>query len=225
VLIEGVESECLGCYYEDEDRPDSGKPEDVEVIPGDLASDSDKDGWPDLVEQRLGTSSKKKDSDGDGSSDRLDPAPMASSKKAEGYGDHERILVEAFFALLGFGRSSEPLYVVGEPQVNLDYRGYPAVVLHASDERARQLHKSLGLPGPPMLRFGCAIDDSGVFIDGCTGESGDPGDFIELDDSKTTAIFSLTIYRSDADAALYRVALTRLGTSWIVTRMDLAIFG
>lgn len=227
LILENVERECAGCYWSADDVPTSGKPAETILDPQHVARDSDKDGYTDLLETRLGTDPKKKDTDGDGLKDREDPAPLsgagASDVRAE-------VLVEAFMALLGFGESSEPLYVVGTDELNLTWEGYPAVVLHMSRASSEQMHSELGLPGPAMLTFGCALDESGSSLQGCQepGSSPDVEDalgFVLVDENGTRARFSATMYRSGADAALYHVELQKLDGRWFVTTLDLAILG
>ncbi|MBW2263813.1 MAG: hypothetical protein JRG91_17770, partial [Deltaproteobacteria bacterium] len=94
----------------------------------------------------------------------------------------------------------EPLYVVGPDEVNLPYAGYPAVVLHASEEDATLLQRSLGLPGPPFLVFGS------VTLDGAQ------------------AAVELFLQRSDQDAAGYHIEARNVSGSWIVTLLELAGF-
>lgn len=227
LLLESVERECEGCYLEEEDRPESGKPVETRLDPAALAQDSDKDGWTDLVEQRLGTNPKKKDTDADGRRDPRDPAPLGSQKSAAKMSDRQKTLEAAVFTLLGFGGSDEPLFVFGPPATNLPYEGYAAAVLHVSPERARSIQKSLGIPGPPFLGFGCPMDEKGNIVPDCQhdeSEQGDPLGFVMMSDGGTRASLSLTIYRSNTDVALYRVELARISSTWVVTRFDLAGF-
>jgi hypothetical protein len=227
LVLESVERECEGCYLEEEDKPTSGKPDETTLDPALLARDADKDGWTDLAEQRLGTNPKKKDTDGDGRRDPKDPAPMASTKLGSKLTGRQEILSAAVFALLGFGDSDEPLFVLGSPAVNLPYEGYPAAILHASPERGRSLQKTLGLPGPPFLAFGCPIDDEGNLLPKCVTDgmkSGKPLDFIMMSQDGSSASLSLSIYRSNTDAALYRIEASLVSGTWVLTRFELAGF-
>ncbi len=200
LTLESVERECDGCYVDDADRPQSGKPDETILDPGELSKDGDKDGWTDLVERRLGTDPTRKDTDKDGLRDPADPSPLASSKMSKGLTDRQKVLDAAFFALLGFGQSDEPLYVVGPDEANIPYAGYPAIVLHRSEEDAILLQRMIGLPGPPFLSFGA------VTLDG------------------TEASVELYLQRSEQDAASYHVEARNVSGAWIVTLLELAGF-
>ncbi len=200
LTLESVERECEGCYVDDADRPQSGKPEETVLDPVALSRDGDKDGWTDLVEQRLGTDPTRKDTDKDGLKDPSDPSPLASSKAAKSLTERQAVMDAAFFALLGFGRSVEPLYVVGPDEANIPYAGYPAIVLHRSEEDATLLQRKLGLPGPPFLVFGA------LSVDGAD------------------ASVTLVLQRSEQDAASYRVEARKVSGAWIVTLLELAGF-
>ncbi|MBW2261340.1 MAG: PQQ-binding-like beta-propeller repeat protein, partial [Deltaproteobacteria bacterium] len=104
LTLESVERECDGCYVDDSDRPESGKPDETPIDPATLSRDSDKDGWTDIVEKRLGTNPTRKDTDKDGLKDPEDPSPLASSKMSKNLTDRQEVLDAAFFALLGFGQ-------------------------------------------------------------------------------------------------------------------------
>jgi outer membrane protein assembly factor BamB len=223
LLLETMERECEGCYLRDEDRPESGKPVQTPLLPERIARDSDGDGLTDLVEERLGTAPDREDTDGDGRRDADDPDPLVS-RAAET--ERERILASAFFALLGFGHSSEPLYVLDGSDDRFTFEGYPAVVVHTDHEGALALHSRVGLPGPPMVEFHCPIDGKGGVHPDCTeAETVDPVEKIVSSEDGERASLSVSAYRSDADAALYRVELERVQGEWIVVRMELVIFG
>jgi hypothetical protein len=200
LTLESVERECDGCYVDDADRPKSGKPDETVLDPASLSKDGDKDGWTNLVEKRLGTDPARKDTDKDGLRDTADPAPLSSSKKSNKLTDRQQVMRAAFFALLGFGGSVEPLYVVGPDEVNIPYAGYPSLVLHRSEQESVLLQRALGLPGPPFLVFR------------------------ELELEGEEASVELLLQRSDQDAASYHVEVRNVGDDWIVTLLELSGF-
>jgi hypothetical protein len=220
ILLETVERECEGCYLDDEDRPTSGKPVETLLDPDALAADGDKDGWTDLVEARLGTDPARKDTDGDGVADAKDRAPLASSKHKPSAS--EEVLLAAAHALLAFTRADEPLVVVGPDETRLAYEGHGSVVVHASSDEARALLKRVGLPGPPMLAFGCPVDGDGDPVAGCPSDG--PLGFVVMDAAAGRASVGITLYRSESDAALYGVELERISSTWVVTRFALVGF-
>ena len=223
LVLESVEIECDGCYLDEEDRPKSGKPVETTLELASLRKDTDKDGWTDLVEGRLGTDPSSKDSDKDGLADAKDPAPLGSAKTSAKAMARQRILLAAVHALLAFAPSDEPLFVVGPPEANLAYWGYEAVIVHVDPERARSIQKAVGLPGPPFITFGCPLDDHGGIVPGCAAGS-DPLGFVVLDASSTRASTSIVLSRSDADSALYSMDAALVSGTWIVTGLDLAGF-
>jgi hypothetical protein len=77
----------------------------LEIHLADVLRDTDKDGWTDIEEQRLGLDPNKPDTDGDGLADGMDPCPNFAPPKGAETNENAQILQRAVFATFGLSGS------------------------------------------------------------------------------------------------------------------------
>jgi hypothetical protein len=100
-----------------------------------IAKDSDKDGWTDVEEQRLGLDPTNKDTDGDGIPDGQDVCPNYSLRDEVGTDEEVRIFQKAFFATFGLG-GSRHLLLVGADSRRVHVWGYAGPVIYGQDVKS-----------------------------------------------------------------------------------------
>jgi hypothetical protein len=162
-----------------------------------LAADSDRDGLPDLVEARLGTSPREPDSDGDGTPDGQDSNPL--TPKHKGQGDLGEIRQAVFSVLFATSGSQDALVIVegarpkgaddakaglpGEHFASQEYYGHAGLVLRS-----------------PQIRRG--------FVN-VTGLS------VKIE-SPTTATATINDWEGGLAASGHRATLKKLHGKWVV---------
>lgn len=92
-----------------------------------LRADTDKDGLPDIVEERLGLDPKQADTDGDGVPDGTDLNPLVSRTTPQS--DRSAILQLVFYAVFGGDPSPLPIIVVLEKEYYQEFQGSGTRVL------------------------------------------------------------------------------------------------
>jgi hypothetical protein len=125
----------------------------------DLRRDRDRDGWTDLLEARFHTDAENADTDADTVPDPLDPAPRGSGPPLEDGCSGKAALTTAFFANWAGRDWNQPVFVVGPPEVNLQYEGYMGPVIYLTYDEASALQEEVGLdaatyvflPGPDLV--------------------------------------------------------------------------
>lgn len=101
----------------------------------DIEKDSDKDGWTDLEEARLGLDPQKPDSDGDGVSDGQDGCPNFAPTPGDLDSEENQILERAVFAVFGLS-GSRYLLLVGPESKRINVWGYGGPVLYGHDVKS-----------------------------------------------------------------------------------------
>jgi hypothetical protein len=100
-----------------------------------IQKDSDKDGWTDVEEQRMGLDPKNKDTDGDGLPDGQDVCPNFSLRDEDQQDEEVRILGKALFATFGVG-GSRHLLLVSANQKRVHVWGYAGPVIYGQDVKS-----------------------------------------------------------------------------------------
>jgi hypothetical protein len=112
-----------------------------ELAVADIERDTDRDGWTDAEEQRLGIDPKKADSDGDGIPDGEDCCPnLAARQPADARG---AILQRAVFACFGLSRSRH-LLLVQQGTRPVHVWGYAGPVIYLDAELAKRWDRRKG---------------------------------------------------------------------------------
>jgi hypothetical protein len=113
---------------------------EIEISIPEIMLDSDKDGWTDIEETRLGLDPKKADTDGDGLKDGDDPTPNYAPGKDDKDSDEVEIIQKAIFAAFGLS-DSRRLLIVGEKSRNVQVWGYCGPVIYGiNPEKWREEH-------------------------------------------------------------------------------------
>ena len=100
-----------------------------------IAKDSDKDGWTDVEEQRLGLDPNNKDTDGDGIPDGQDVCPNFSLHDEDSNDEEVKIFQKAIFATFGLG-GSRHLLLVGAVPKRVHVWGYAGPVIYGQDVKS-----------------------------------------------------------------------------------------
>ncbi len=104
----------------------------LEIRLSDVLRDTDRDGWTDLEEQRLGLDPNKADTDGDGLADGMDPCPNYAPPKAAATNEDAQILQKAVFATFGLSGARHLLIVqTNSPKVQI--LGYAGPIIFQQD--------------------------------------------------------------------------------------------
>lgn len=101
----------------------------------DLERDTDRDGWTDLEEARLGLDAARADSDADGLPDGVDPCPNYAATLEDAAAETQEILRRSVFAVFSVGGSRTALLVEeGVERVHAD--GYAGPILYGVNRNA-----------------------------------------------------------------------------------------
>lgn len=131
----------------------AAQPRSITMSVADILRDSDKDGWTDIEEARLGLDPKKPDTDGDGIPDGQDPCPDYAPPKDAAKDPNLPILQRAFYAVFGFSDSRYVL-AIEAPSPQIQFFGYNGPVLYNTATPSqteplatpRFLRVSMGIP-------------------------------------------------------------------------------
>jgi hypothetical protein len=93
-----------------------------------ITRDTDRDGWTDAEEERLGLDPRKPDTDGDGIPDGKDICPAYAPRPGDD-DEEARILQKAIFAVFGLSGSRDLIFV-GEGSRRLQVWGYEGPILY-----------------------------------------------------------------------------------------------
>lgn len=100
-----------------------------------IQKDSDRDGWTDIEELRMGLDPKNKDTDSDGVPDGQDVCPNFSLREEDQNDEEVRIFAKAIFATFGIG-GSRHLLLVGSNQKRVHVWGYAGPVIYGQDVKS-----------------------------------------------------------------------------------------
>jgi hypothetical protein len=100
-----------------------------------LERDSDKDGWTDIEESRLGLDPGNADSDADGLPDGRDVCPNSSAKQLDPNDEDLQVLQRAVFATFGLSRARS-LLLVGANSRRLTIWGYQGPIIYGEDVKS-----------------------------------------------------------------------------------------
>lgn len=121
-----------GTPFSDPQAPKLGK-QQWELSAAEVAKDSDRDGWTDVEEKRLGLDPTKPDTDGDGLADGADPCPDYAPPKSDAADEDAEIIQKAAFATFGLS-GSRNLLLVDAKSRKVQLWGYAGPVLHKPDQ-------------------------------------------------------------------------------------------
>lgn len=175
-----------------------------------LSEDSDQDGLPDIVEQRMQLCINQKDCDNDGLSDAEDLNPLASSKTP--VSRDQTLFREAFFAFYAFIARRGVVIVDPGDKPSIEFYGHNDPVLALRQPAIERLRKQMGLHGADFVSFG------GPYRDGKDGKEALRN--IVYDKRGRSAELSFDVARAGNNAVAYNVTLTRYGKNWVVSRME-----
>jgi len=164
-----------------------------EFSAADVAKDSDRDGWTDVEEKRLGLDPAKQDTDGDGLADGDDPCPDYAPDKKDAGDEDVEILRKAVFATFGLS-GSRGLLLVGAKSRKVQLWGYAGPVLYKPDHITwRKEHQ-----------FGA------VFVDWSIARK-----------TAAEAVVFIRDWEGPLAASSQEVHLRKTGGKWIVVRREL----
>jgi len=184
-----------------------------------ISQDSDKDGWTDLVEKRLGTDPDNKDTDGDGLIDSEDKNPLAAPRPLN---EEEKVLRAAFEARYCFSRGDgyKTPCLIGLPEgvQPFEFYGFNWVIIPQvkGTECPLAKYRSLILHrGMAIVYFGRPRND----FDGNATPETRGRDFILWNADRTEAKLSISTHYGPLNAAGYDIHLKKFGDEWIVIRI------
>jgi len=184
-----------------------------------IPKDSDKDGWTDLVEKRLGTDPNNKDTDGDGLIDSEDKNPLAIPRPLN---EEEKVLRAAFEARYCFssgdGYKTPCLVDLPEGVQPFEFYGFNWVIIPQVKGTESPLAKYRTLilhRGMAVVYFGRPRND----FDGNATPETRGRDFILWNADRTEARLSISTHYGSLNAAGYDIHLKKFGDEWIVIKM------
>jgi hypothetical protein len=152
-----------------------------------VSTDSDRDGWTDIEEERLTLDPRNPDTDDDGLMDGADPAPNHSAR-ADREDDETLVVREALFVTFGINRSRALIHVESGPKP-VQVWGFRGPVIYGIDTaRWRESH-DLGYVQVSWSMSSLSAD---------------------------AAVVQIRDYEAALAAASYMVRLARIGTTWVV---------
>jgi hypothetical protein len=162
-----------------------------------LRKDSDGDGLPDAVEERLVTDPNNRDTDGDGIDDSKDLNPLCQERAS---GDKE-LIRQAALERLNYWHEHEPdmsipaqlMIVVTDGDQRQEFEGYPGIILNLSAKEREDYWKRFG-------RFGIITEEI-IITDYREGGA-------------QAAIHTFTGHEA------FLMTVTHLGKSWVVTKVQ-----
>ncbi len=125
----------------------------------DLRRDSDGDGLPDLVEERLGTDPHKADTDGDDLPDGRDSNPLCPHKPP---GRTSPLLQAVFSALFAGDTGQVPIFVILDKDKQQEFFGARAPVICVT--RDEYLKPAFSMPSARVLQFGGPADAASTIL-------------------------------------------------------------
>lgn len=183
-----------------------------------LDLDSDGDGLPDIVEQRLRTDPKSADTDGDGVKDSEDLAPNARLQKANS--EEQAITLEIFRQFFMF----EPPHATRELAIMvtdaaLKWTGRAGPTISLGEDGDKRFLEEAGYDGIPHIRIKPlgpkakkGEDDEDRF---------DPY-HVEGELRPDERPYKLDLYRGGLNAIGYRVVVRKIGSRWVIADVQVA---
>lgn len=105
------------------------EPHSLQTTLEEIYRDTDKDGWTDIEEARLGLDPKKADTDGDGIPDGQDTCPDYAPPADAGKDPNLELIQKAFFAAFGFSESRNAI-IVSPSSLKIQLQGYAGPILY-----------------------------------------------------------------------------------------------
>ena len=183
-----------------------------------LTKDSDKDGWTDLVERRIGSDPTKADTDDDGLADSKDMNPLAAPHRLT---EAQKILSAAFQARFQFGGGRDTVCVVQLPEgvepFELTCWGWITICVREGTKSPwhKRVTKGIGFVDFDLPRYG---------FDGRSAFNRDKKDvFILWNDDYTEAKLQLSTTYGGRDATGFDIRLKKFGDQWLVVGMEMTL--
>jgi outer membrane protein assembly factor BamB len=173
-----------------------------------LATDSDGDKLPDVIEQRLHTCLHNPDCDGDGIKDAEDLNPLASGKVEPTV--EQRLFREAFFTFYAFLKRRGIVVVDPGDGPSFEVYGRQDPVLSLRRPTVEKLRKETGLHAVDYVSFGGPYPEGSGY--------GDALAQVVWNKKKTEATVGMDVFRSGDNAVGYNVTLKKVGKSWVAAR-------
>jgi outer membrane protein assembly factor BamB len=177
-----------------------------------LSQDTDRDGWTDLVEQRLGTDPSKADTDGDGLPESRDKNPLVAPRPLS---ESEQVLAVAFEARFRFTGSRDVPCLVELPKGirPLDLSGWDWIIITLKAGDDLRLAKMAGR-GVAVVSFSPPVYD---FTGGAVHGRGVGQEQVILwNGQHTEAKLGIHTFYSGLDGDSDDIRLRKFGAHWVV---------
>jgi hypothetical protein len=168
--------------------------------------DSDEDGLPDLVEQRIHSDPHKRDSDSDGESDAIDLSPNSHGQPADEKQEITAAIFQQFFAFTSHRDHNVKLTVMVS-DFQLDWKGIEGPVITLSPSEDEAFLREAGYNGAAHVTIRPA--------------KASPGDDWPRP-GPDERLYDLTIYRGGLDASGYSIVVRKITDQWYIRRIELS---